>query len=143
MHYKATKTDADTMDDLLFGNIEDHPPNQNQSEVPRRRIYYGIQIAQALPFSQQFLDDAYAIRETLQRSSDIQVRAEGKTQSIWRQKKQVADLYEALVHIGDMYSLRGGTGSADGQDVEERKIKEWLKFLQYKFIQEVTSGVQD
>lgn len=156
MHYKATKTSIETMDDLLFGGPI--TVGSEASGESHRRVYYGLHLAQALPFPKTFLDDAYHIRQQLQVTSDAQLQTEGRMQAIWKQKKQVANLYEALVHIADMYSLaesnergssrRSGPPSShnpnrnvvDHGGIEESKIKGWLTFLQYKFIQEVTSN---
>lgn len=159
MHYKATKTSVKTMDDLLFGepvvfeseseNPENGGTSSSTTQPQRRRVYYGLHLAQALPFPSRFLSDAYEMREKLQIASDAQIGAEDRTQTVWKQKKQVVDLHEALVHIGEMYSLNKTSGDGSGgvsnnqapkEGIEESKIKEWLKFLQHKFVQEVTIG---
>lgn len=115
MHYKATKTTVESIDGLLCGG--------NTSGLS-----YGLMLAQALPFPAMFLDTAASIRRQLQDASNRQTAATSHTQQMWKQKKRVVDLHEALCHILQMYHVRAATA-----DDNEDKIREWLKFLQDQF----------
>lgn len=146
MHYKATKTTIETMEDSLFGwtnnrngtiNDENGNGNKNKNNNGKKeRIYYGISLAQALPFPKRFLKQAEVMRDCLQEASDKQASITSKSQQVWKQKKQIGDLYEALVHIGEIYNKKNN--SFDIEDNE--KVKQWLIFLQHQFIRQVSSS---
>lgn len=154
MHYKATKTSSDNMDDLLYGNDKQQQvsPDKDSNNNSSNRLYYGLMLAKSLPFPQKFIDLAYENRNILQENENRQTLLNEKGSiteaaattidetstttstttklvgpaQLWRQKKKITDLYEALVHIDEIY-YENDTESDD-------QVKKWLLFLQNQFI---------
>lgn len=119
MHYTAHPTPSSSS---FFGAGSSGPSSSTTLQG------YGLTVSKAFPFPAQFLDFADRNQQLLLASSQSRHRTQVAAQQRQARAKRVLEMYEALVHLGDM------PGELDAETV-----RRWLVNLQAQFLDAVAS----